>query len=59
MMRWNKDTDGTESQSELKTNPYPAGTQRWLNIDSTLIQRHDVESTLNEYWVNVVCLLGS
>ena len=25
----------------------PAGTQRWNNVDSTLIQHQDVESTLN------------
>ena len=36
----------------------PAGTHRWLKIDSTLIQRHGMESTLNLCWVNNVCLLG-
>ena len=37
------------------------GTQQcWLNIVSMSIQRHDVDSTLNQCWVNiVVCLLGS
>ena len=36
----------------------PAGTQRWTSVNSTLIQRQDVESTLNRRWLNVVCLLG-
>ena len=36
----------------------PAGTHCWLNIDSTLIQHHDVESTLNQCCVNGVCLLS-
>ena len=38
---------------------YPAGTHCSLNIDSTLIQHHDVESTLNQCRVNNVCLLGT
>ena len=37
----------------------PADTQRWNNVDSTLIQRLDVELTLNRRCFNVVCLLGS
>ena len=36
-----------------------AGTQHWNNIDSTLIQRQDVESMLNRRCFNVVCPLGS
>ena len=36
---------------------YPAGTHCWLNIDSTLIQHHDVESTLSQCWINNVYLL--
>ena len=37
----------------------PADTHCWLNIDSTFIQHHDVESTLNQCWVNNVSLLGT
>ena len=36
----------------------PKGTQRWNNVNSTLIQRHDVESTLNRRCFNIVCPLG-
>ena len=35
--------------------PFPAGTLRWINVDSRLI-RLDVESTLNRCCFNVVCL---
>ena len=34
--------------------PFPVGTQRWNNVDSTLI-----ESTLNRHCFNVVCPLGN
>ena len=37
---------------------YPADTRRENNVDSTLLQRHDVESTLNRRFFNVVCQLG-
>ena len=36
----------------------PAGTWRWNNVHSTLIQRQDVESTLNRRCFNAVCPLG-
>ena len=35
-----------------------ADTHRWNDVDSTLIQRQDVESTLSRRCVYVVCLLG-
>ena len=35
-----------------------AGTRRWNNVYSALIQRLDVESTLNRHCFNGVCLLG-
>ena len=35
-----------------------AGTQRLDNVDSTLIQRLDVESTFNRRCFNVLCMLG-
>ena len=35
-----------------------AGTQRWNNVYSMLIQRQDFESTLNRRCFNVVCPLG-
>ena len=38
---------------------YPAGMQHWNNVDSTLIQRLDVESTLTRRCFNVVCPLDS
>ena len=38
---------------------YPMGTQHWnIKVDSTLIQRLDVESTWNRRCFNGVCLLG-
>ena len=40
------------------TTLFPAGTQRRNNVDSTLIQRQYVESTLNRRCFNAVCLLG-
>ena len=36
----------------------PANTRRSNNVESTLIQRQDVESTLNRRCFNVVCPLG-
>ena len=39
-------------------NAQTSGTERLLNIISTLIQRHGVESALLQYWVNFVCLQG-
>ena len=35
----------------------PADTQRWNNVDSTLIQRQEAESMLNRLCFKVVCLL--
>ena len=37
----------------------PAGTQRWKDVNSTLIQHLNVESTLKRRCFNVVCSLGS
>ena len=37
---------------------YTAGTQGWSNIESKLIQRLYVESTLIQCWFNVVCPVG-
>ena len=37
----------------------PADTQHWNNVDPTLIQRQNVESTLNRRCVNVLCPLGA
>ena len=34
------------------------GTQLWLFIESTSVQRYDVESTLIQRWFNVLCLPG-
>ena len=34
-------------------------TQEAHNVDTTLIQRQDVESTLNRRWFNVVCNVDS
>ena len=39
-------------------NTFPADTTRWNNVDSTLIQRQDVDSTLNRRYFNGVCPLG-
>ena len=37
---------------------FPAGTQRWNNVNSTLIKRHDIETTFNWRCCNVVILPG-
>ena len=39
------------------TNKNTTGIQRRNNVDSTLIQRQDVESTLNRLCFQVMCLL--
>ena len=36
----------------------PAGTQRWDNVASTSMRRHDVTSTLMRRCIYVLCLLG-
>ena len=38
---------------------HPAGTQLWHDVESTLIQRQNIESTLNRHCLKVVCPLGS
>ena len=37
---------------------FPADTQHWNNVDSTLIQRQDIESMLNRRCLNTLCQLG-
>ena len=45
-------------KSRLSTDLTSPSIQRWHNVDSMLIQRLDVESTLNRRCFNSLCLLG-
>ena len=45
------------AQSFCSKGDDPVGIQRWNSVNSTLIERQDVESTLNRSCSNVVCQL--